>query len=870
MQSSLRNNNQHPMVIIDAHGFAYRAYYSHPKLTNPQGEEVGAIYGFMAMLIRLLARFAPQKAIAVFDGSKRNFRHELYSEYKLHRPPTPEDLKPQLSKLWEVADALNLKTLSKDGYEADDLIASIAHKFQHEVPIVIFSSDKDLLQLVNERVSIVNPSNEEHLKIPDVEKKFGVPANRFVDYLALVGDAADNVPGVKGIGPKSAIELVKKFADLTELFENIQTLTGRQKELLVSGKEMALLSMQLVTLKKDAELNFSSEDLNWQLPEREKIMSFFTKHAFKSLINRMNSLYDVQSLYKSAETPQDDLTRVIESEKDLAKELEVSKASGYLCMHVENKPKLRVYCSNKIGECFVINEENLSPQNLLLILSYIEDLSIKKIAFNFKAIMHELEISSEKVNAVDDLLLMRYSLATSGAKINSASSLVQEVLGANSFANTKVTSLMRPAYFALKKSLFKEKLLWLYHELDLPSAYSLHKMEKHGVLVDLEKLQLISHNLSCKIKNLEEEIFALCGSKFNIASTKQLSDVLYNLLDLPSKKKLSKSKLYSTDAETLEELSRKGFPIAGLILSWRGLSKLKSTYADALKAQVNLTTGRVHTTLLQTSTSTGRLSSANPNLQNIPIRTLEGREIRSAFIAPKGYLLLSADYSQIELRILSFLAGVKKMQNAFSQGQDIHTITAEQVFGVKEVDSELRRRAKAVNFGIIYGSTSFGIAKQLNLTHAASQQIIDSYFDQYPEILAYMEQTKEFARRNGYVLSALGRKCSIENINDKNYTIRSLAERAAINAPIQGTAADIMKLIMLRIEREALRQRGSLLLQVHDELLFECRQEYALDLASEVKAIMENAVSIPLKVNLNFGSSWQGMKAVSSELRNLP
>lgn len=864
MHSNLRNHNQHPLVIIDAYGFAYRAYYSHPKLTNPEGKEVGAIYGFTAMLIRLLTRFAPQKVVAVFDVGKRNFRHELYADYKIHRPPTPEDLKDQLGQLSEVAEALNLKIVTKDGVEADDVIASIATRFQEEIPVVIFSSDKDLMQLVNERISIVNPVNEEHLQAQDVEKKFGVSPDRFVEYLALVGDASDNVPGVEGIGPKTAVELIGKFQNIEEIFANLNELKSRQKDLLLKGQHMAMLSMQLVRLKTDLNLELNSSELDWHLPDRSKVTQFFERHAFRSLFTRINSLYDMQSLYQTARgasssTPSTE-TIIIESSAQLEDQLKESLKTGYLCIHAEKKPKLRLYFSSQSGVCFTLNGLSLSPACLKLIKEYTSNSAVKKIIFDFKALMHSLRLDSKEMRAVEDVMLMRYAVSTGSAKNNTIEDLIQGTLGARPDCSAKATHLLKTAYLKLQQELFQARLMSLYYDLDLPTAFSLYNMELEGIAVDLRQLGSISQRLTLKLNALEEEIFKLCGQEFNLASPKQLGQALYVGLGLPTNKRLSKSKAYSTDAEALEDLSRKGFPVADFILKWRALSKLKSTYTDALKEQADKHSGRIHTTFLQTSTSTGRLSSTNPNLQNIPIRTSEGKEVRSAFIAAEGYKIVSADYSQVELRILSHLAKVKKMQEAFEEGKDVHLITAQEVFG--EASEEARRKAKAVNFGIVYGSTSFGIARQLRLNHAAAQQIIDSYFSKYPEIPLYMEETKTFARKYGYVLSIFGRRCSVEGINEKNYTLRSLAERAAINAPIQSTAADIIKLVALIIEKEILCHGCKLLLQVHDELVFECEDSLVEKFAAQVKRIMEDASPIKLKVNVNAGPNWHDISPV--------
>lgn len=866
-------NGKHPLLIIDCYGFVYRAYHANPKLTNPQGEEVGAIYGFTNMLIKLLTRFHPQKVVAIFDDGGTNFRHQLYKDYKIHRPPAPEDLKSQFPHLKEVAQALNILTYSQSGYEADDVIASIARKFCATQPVVIFSSDKDLLQLVDNQILIFNPSTESLVGKSEVQEKFGVVPSKMRDYLALVGDASDNVPGVKGIGAKGAVALLEKFSSLSAILEHTEELTPKQKILLENGKESGELSLKLVTLVSDIAIPFTLEELDWKPPHRDQIMNFLQKYNFQSLIKRANNLYDTSSLYQGANNDFNGANTnvldnpvkntVVTNEEELEQHLQQSLSLGYLSFFLEKKPTLRIHFSNCAGTSFLINQDHFSAKIMQLITQYLADESIIKITYDLKSTLNHIPEFAKEISCAHDLMLMHYALDTIHSKGTTLQQIISTLRGKTTNCNnTYLVTLFYEAYVQLQKSLLREKSLHIYHDLDLPLAKILHNMEQEGILVNENKILSISKNLGIKIQALEKRIFQFCGTTFNLSSPKQLADVLFNSLGIPYVRKLSKSKTYSTDVSSLEYLERSGFAIARLILEWRHLNKLKTTYADALPKQINCKTRRIHTTFSQVSTQTGRLSSITPNLQNIPTRSEEEQDIRSAFIAPEGHKIVSADYSQIELRILSHIAQISSMRQAFLNDDDVHLKTASEIFKLPIPDLSLdhRKKAKTINFGIIYGSTSFGIAKQLNVNHKEAQFYIDSYFEQYPEILWYMNNTKKHAHISGYVLSLFGRKCSIENINDSNHSVRTAAERAAINAPIQASASDIMRLAMIKVQKLIIKESlpCKLLLQIHDELLFECENAAVLDLSQMLKKVMENIVSIsvPLPVNIAVKSHW--------------
>jgi DNA polymerase-1 len=864
-------NGKHPLLIIDCYGFVYRAYHANPKLTNPEGQEVGAIYGFTNMLIKILARFNPRKVIAIFDDGGLNFRHKLYKEYKQNRPPAPEDLKSQFPYLKDVTKALNITTYSQGGYEADDVIASIAKKFCTTENVVIFSSDKDLLQLVDNQILIFNPSSESLVGAKEVREKFGVDPTKMKDYLALVGDASDNVPGIKGIGAKSAVSLLEKFSSLNDILNNVEHLSERQKTLFIEGKESGILSLELVTLVSNLHIPFESEDLDWNPPHRDHIMNFLEKHNFQSLIKRANKLYDTKSLYQEAQnsfnkdTKNDESlqTYVITTLTQLKMHLDKSLYCGYLSFFIEKKSNLRIYCSNSLEESFVINQENYTEEIANLLLEYFANQSIVKIVYDIKNIFVNCPEFVNKSTSLEDVMLMHYCLDTKNSKELTLAQILHSTIGKVQNTNsTNLVCLMQKAFRILREKLFLTHTLFLYQEFDLPLAKILYNMESTGILVDQNKLEKISKSLSINAQNLETTIFKFCGTSFNLSSPKQLADVLFNVLAIPHGRKLSKSQTYSTDVTALEEIEKSGFPIARLILEWRHINKLKTTYADALQKQINPKTKRIHTTFSQHSTQTGRLSSTNPNLQNIPIKSKPEEDIRSAFIAAKGYKIVSVDYSQIELRILSHVAQIVSMQNAFIQEEDVHLRTAAEIFKLPldALSEEHRNRAKTINFGIIYGSTNFGIAKQLGISHKEAQKYIDSYFEQYPEILQYMNNTKHTAHSKGYVSSIFGRRCSIENINHSNHVLRSAAERAAINAPIQATASDIVRLAMVDItkiiETQSLPCR--LLLQIHDELIFECEENIVDHFSAMLKINMENVVrlSVPLRVNISCHQNW--------------
>lgn len=831
-----------PVLVIDAYGFVFRAYHVQPSLISPNGLDVGALYGFASMLIKILGEFKSDNVLVVFDGKGKNFRHAIYSEYKATRPPIDEALRLQLPLVRMVPTVLGVQTREVEGVEADDIIASIVHQLSAKgIESTIVSSDKDLMQLVGQYTSMYDPSKSKFINENEVREKFGVLPNRVRDVLALIGDKSDNIPGVPTIGPKTASELVNHFGSLHEVLDRVEEIPqDKRRETLKTHRDLAILSWDLVGLKYDIEVDV--DNIAVSPPDVMQLSNFISEYGFKSLVGRIEKLHKitiVSDLYQTSKA---------EVEVEAKQVLIDSKLQGVLGIILQTDI-ITIFSPSGFSSHIKITD------NIDLLVEVFCDDSVKKITINYKELLHYFisltDISKFKV--FEDLSLMHYA----------ASAGKREKIDNTYFLESGRT--LFTLYDDLKKLLYSNKALWLYYEIDMPLCYILHDMEHIGMIVNPKTLSSLSADFSALILNLEKEIYTLSGIEFNISSPKQLAEILFDHLKLPKPKMLSKSQTYSTDAETLEWLSESGYKIADYLLKWRQLSKLKNTYTDALLRQINEKTGRVHTTFIQNATATGRLSSNEPNLQNIPTRSAEGQKIREAFVAQEDCILVAADYSQIELRILSDLANITTMQEAFKQGLDIHSITASQVFGVdiKNITAELRRKAKAINFGIIYGISAFGLAKQLAVTKDQAAQYISAYFKQYPGIEFYMESCKSFAKEHGYISNLFGRKCFIPSINDKNYSLRNFAERAAINAPIQGSASDIVKIAMIRLFRilKSKNFKAKMLLQVHDELIFEVPSGEVSELLPIIRNVMENIIPLKSKllVDIELGSNWSLM-----------
>ncbi|WP_349967510.1 DNA polymerase I [Wolbachia endosymbiont of Armadillidium arcangelii] len=833
-------------TIIDGYSFLFRAYYVLHHLTTTTGIPIGAVYGFLNMVLKYISH-SDYLTIAL-DSGKKNFRHDLYTKYKANRVTPPENLIPQFTILREAVEAFNLSYEEIEGYEADDIIATLAAKYTNhqDFKVVVVSSDKDLFQLLNYNILIFDPIKNIYIDEKQVIEKFGVNSNKLLDLFSLTGDASDNIPGVPGIGPKTAAKLLDEFDSLNNIIENIDNIEQtRVRNILTEHQEKALISRKLLSLCERVDLQHDVAKYEIHPPNMEKLLSFLKKYEFNSLIGKVEKLFSYNGSSTKEETEY--------SSEKLEKFLEHCRYEGKVAVHChfENNALKKISLSCNEDNIFYI-DQNYLQDALTIINSTLFSNGVLKIIHDIRKIRETFPTIEKVLDSIDDLMIMSYSLDT-GKHDHSIPNIVAHNLSEN--VETFSAKTLIAIHEKLTRRLFQEKLFTIYERFDRPLMKVIFDMEKNGILLNIQKLQELSDKFQQLITVLENDIYDLAGEKFNIASPKQLSDVLFNKMGL-SKKKKSKSGSYSTNYEVLEALEEEGVEIASKILSWRHLSKLKGTYTDALIKQVDPLDGRIHTNFSITITATGRLSSSNPNLQNIPIRSEEGNFIRQAFIVPKGCKIISADYSQVELRLLAHVANVAAFKEAFANRQDIHDITARQVFGVQEIDEQLRRKAKSINFGIIYGISPFGLAKRLGITIAEAAEYINYYFSCYPEIKVYMEKAVSIARQHGYIETLFGRRCFIKDINNKIPYLRQFAERAAINAPLQGTAADIIKRAMIQLFDQL--KSGKIILQVHDELLVEVEEVRVQETAKLMKDIMENAVkiTIPLEVEVKISDNW--------------
>ena len=876
----MTKQNQH-LVLIDGYGFVFRAFHAFPPLKRDDGTHVGAIYGFTSMLTKILLEFSCSHLAVVLDSGGKTFRHEIYPEYKSHRPPAPEELIPQFPLVREAVTSLNIDILEKPRFEADDLIATFAKTASNQgIRVTIISSDKDLMQLIDDNISLYDPLKSKYIKAPQVEEKFGVRPDQVIDILALIGDSADYVPGVPGIGPKTAAELISKYQSLDGIYQNIDELpASKRKQSLIDNKELAYLSQKLVILDDKVSVNSSLDDLRIKISHVDQFKEFLHKQNFSSLHNRAEKICHAFNNKNGEHHDPIRSTKILELNKiaDLKNWLEKNTASsgqlsiimeaGFLCLACS--PQDVAICSiagsSPLG-LFQTNNGFSLKELAETLVPYLNDSSITKILHDVKRfyqlISEHGEIKETAWQTADDLQIISYIL-NNGTHGHDLKTLVQTYFTLEPDLELKQwlaysCLFMLQLWSKFKLRMAQEKLLILYERIEKPLSFVLYQMEKAGIKIDQARLKEISTDFSSRCFKLEEEIYEIAGCKFNIASPKQMGEVLFEKLSLQT---TTKNANLSTNAEILEELASQGHKIADLILAWRHLSKLNNTYANSLSNNADLNS-RIHTSFQMTVTSTGRLSSNNPNLQNIPIRSEDGLKIRSAFIAENGYQLISADYSQVELRLLAHMAEIPSLIKVFLDHQDIHAITASEVFKValNDVTPELRRQAKAINFGIIYGQSAFGLANQLRISKSEAGKYIEAYFAHYPGIKQYMEKTKAFARDNGFVETLLGRKCYTKTINDSNSAIRSFAERAAINAPLQGTAADIIKKAMIQLNNEIEKQNlpARILLQIHDELILEVKNEAIEEVSQLTKKIMESAISlsVPLEVNISHGKNW--------------
>lgn len=835
-------------LIVDSYGFLFRAYHVQPPLISPRGEPVGAIYGFTSMLIKLLSEHNPSHIVAVFDTGVKNFRHEIYPEYKSHRPDVDEDLIKQFPISRIVADKLGIPRMEADGYEADDVIATLAKTISNEgYEVIVVSSDKDLAQLMNDKIKIFDPVKATYITEEIILEKFGIHPSKIQDYLAIVGDKSDNIPGVPGFGPKTAAELLNSFDDLEGIINNVDKIKSpRKKEIFIENIEKARLSYKLAELKEDAPIEYKKDNIKWLKPSQEDVTEFLNEYGFKSLLSRAKKITSNTQMDFGLLSPEKEGISSDEVEKiDLNKVINIAYVNGYISI-LKLKDEIYVESNGNIS----------STKNMDELHDILKDDSVRKILYNIK----DFKNYNAEIVSFDDISIMAYILSA-GTKQMDITSLYIKYLNKNISNEKSLVSLMKELHRKLQQEIFNQKNQFLYDSVDLPLATILRNIEKIGVKFDVSALKKLSDEFEGKISNLESKIFTLSGKEFNIASPKQLGIILFEELGLPSGKK-GKSGSLSTGADILENLQDEGYEIASKLLEWRHYTKLKNTYTDSLPKLVNQETSRVHTTLLQTSTATGRLSSHDPNLQNIPIRSTEGSRIRSTLICEDGYKLISADYSQIELRILAEIADIKELKKAFENDQDIHLKTACQIFDKQpdDIDKDMRRKAKAINFGIIYGISAFGLAKQLSITNIQAKEYIEKYFEAFPGIEKYMDNIKTSAEKNGFVKNYLGRKCYLPLINSSNYNERGFTQRAAINAPLQGAASDIAKIAMIKVD-DYLKKSGSktrMILQIHDELLFESPAWEATNIANEIKRIMQSVANFDakLKVDINISDNW--------------
>ena len=894
------------LFLIDGSGFIFRAFYAIPLLTNSQGIPINAVYGYCNMILNIYEKFKPEQMIVVFDTKKKTFRSDIYKEYKSNRTDPPEELIPQFSIIRDATDALQIPRLEMDGYEADDIIATYTKQAEEKgVSVTIISSDKDLMQLVNKNTKMYDSMKDKFIGVKEVKEKFGVEPSKIIDVQALAGDRIDNIPGVSGIGVKTAAELINNFNSLENVLAKVNEIKQpKRRQILIDEKDKALISKKLVTLKCNVDIKKKYDSNLFQGINQKTALKFFEKHGFKNLISRFTRKKN-DSTNQSLKKKQkyfviQSLKDLINLEKKIQKNKLVSIDTETSSLNANLAELVGISLSVNEKEAFYLplkhsldtnnNFKNLDLQKVFPILKKIlEDDSIIKIGHNIKYDKIIFSRIGINLNPVDDTMLLSYVLDTGKfrhnlddlAKIyfNYETIKYKDVVGVGKKEKKFNEVNIKDAYIyaaedaditlrlykILKKRIISEKLLSVYEYIEKPLINVLAEIEKKGIKVDVKKLKNLSLVFQKKLSKIEKEIFKLSSIEFNIASPKQLGEILFNKLGLEGKKK-GKSGAYSTSVDVLENLSYQGHKIAEFLLEWRQISKLLNTYTYSLINEVNKKTLRIHTSYSMAATNTGRLSSTDPNLQNIPIRTEEGKKIRNAFISDKGFKLVSLDYSQIELRLLAHIGKVEDLKKAFDKNIDIHKKTASQIFNVelKDVNDDLRRKAKTINYGIIYGISAFGLAKQLNIQRSEADLIIKEYFKNYKGILNYINETTDFCKKNGFVKTLFGRECYIEGINNKNSSFRNFAIRAAINAPIQGSAADIIKKAMINIYKflKEKKTKSKMILQVHDELLFEMCESEINYLSMDIKKIMENStlpeikLDIPLIVNIGQGSNW--------------
>ena len=921
-----------PLVLVDGSSYLYRAFHAFPPLTNSAGEPTGAMYGVLNMLKSLISQVQPSHIAVVFDAKGKTFRDEMFEQYKSHRPPMPDDLRKQIQPLHDIIRALGIPLLVIEGVEADDVIGTLAvAASKTNQKVLISTGDKDMAQLVDDNIMLINTMNNTLLDREAVIEKYGIPPELIIDYLALMGDSADNIPGVAGVGEKTALGLLQGIGSMAEIYANLDKVAelpirGAKKlgDKLLAEKEMADLSYRLATIKTDVALDITPEQLTLGASNNDQLTEYFGRYEFKRWLNevmngadsitnnneRPTKINHYQATPALAQNNDDETLPAIQidrsryetliTESDLNRWVDKLNQAKLFALDTETD-NLDYMAANLVGISFAF--ENGEAAYLPLQLDYLgapktlekttalallkpilENPAIQKVGQNFK---YDLTIFAR--NGIDvqgvafDTMLESYVLNSTGR--HNMDDLAKRYLGHQTISFEEIAGkgknqltfnqipLEKAAEYAAEDADVTMKLqqvLWeklskeptlkkLFKEMELPLLGVLSRMERRGVLIDSDALFLQSNEIANRLSELEEQAYVLAGQPFNLASTKQLQEILFDKLGLPVIQKTPKG-APSTNEEVLEELAF-SHELPKVLVEHRGLSKLKSTYTDKLPQMVNPQTGRVHTSYHQAVTATGRLSSSDPNLQNIPIRNEEGRRIRQAFIAREGFTVVAADYSQIELRIMAHLSQDQGLINAFTQGKDIHRSTAAEIFGVSldEVTSEQRRNAKAINFGLIYGMSAFGLSRQLGIGRADAQSYMDLYFKRYPGVQTFMHDIREKAKAQDYVETLFGRRLYLPDINSSNGMRRKAAERVAINAPMQGTAADIIKRAMIQLDQKLQNDPDiAMIMQVHDELVFEVRSEKVAFYSELIKTQMESAADlvVPLIVEVGQGNNW--------------
>ncbi len=904
------------LILVDGSSYLYRAFHAMPSLSNSQGQPTGAVYGVVNMLRRLLKDFQPEYMAMVFDAKGKTFRDDLYAEYKANRPPMPDELREQIAPLHAIVEAMGLPMLIVDGVEADDVIGTLARQAtEMGMDCLVSTGDKDMAQLVNQHVTLMNTMDNSTLDPQGVVDKFGIPPERIVDYLTLMGDSVDNIPGVPKVGPKTAVKWLTQYGTLDDIIARAGEITGKVGENLRDALEQLPLSHQLATIKCDVPLDAGPTELKVQAADTERLTQLFAEMEFKTWLSELlpgkpgqsadnhssqvttdekgmsaaDVNYDIvldESAFEAwlKKLQQAELfafdTETTSLDYMQAKIVGVSfavKAGEAAYVPVAHQITLEdADASAQLGRDFVL--EKLRPlledaskakvgQNLKYDMSVLANHGITLRGVAFDTMLESYVLDSTATRHDMDSLALKYlnrntihfeDVAGKGAKQITFDQVSISVAGPYAAEDADVTLQLHQT---LWPQLGKEpRLVELFRDIELPLLTVLSHIERNGVLIDANMLAKQSEELAQRMLEIQNESYEVAGEEFNLASPKQIQKILFEKQGLPVRKKTPKG-APSTAEEVLAELAH-DFPLPKLILEYRGMSKLKSTYTDKLPQRIDPGTKRVHTSYHQAVASTGRLSSSEPNLQNIPVRSAEGRRIRQAFIAPAGFSVLAADYSQIELRIMAHLSGDEGLLKAFAAGEDIHRATAAEVFAVplKEVDNEQRRSAKAINFGLIYGMSAFGLARQLDITRGDAQEYVDLYFERYPGVKKFMDDTREQAHGQGYVETVLGRRLYLPDINHRNGQRRQYAERTAINAPMQGTAADIIKRAMIVVDNwiESAGLDIKLIMQVHDELVFEIRDEHIEAAKIEINRLMTGAaeLKVPLVVDIGIGSNW--------------